>query len=124
MGLLSKLLAPVSKVVSRVAPFLPIPGAAAIGKGAQVLSGILTKAVKPAAKVVAVGAGFEVGSRAVASRYGAPKVQPVDQYGRPIYRKRRGQGLSARDIRGCQKVARVVTHFGYKPKMHARRKRR
>jgi len=39
-------------------------------------------------------------------------------------RKRHRRGLSASDIRGAQKVARLVQHFGYKPKVKAHRKRR
>lgn len=38
-------------------------------------------------------------------------------------RKRR-QGLSARDIRGASKVAKIVSCFGYKPKMSYRCKRK
>ena len=39
-------------------------------------------------------------------------------------RRRKGRGLSASDIRGAQKVARLVQHFGYKPKIKARRRGR
>ena len=38
--------------------------------------------------------------------------------------RRRRAGLTARDIKGAQKVARVVQAFGYKPKMQHRKKRR
>jgi hypothetical protein len=39
-------------------------------------------------------------------------------------RKKHRRGLTASDIRGAQKVARVVQHFGYKPKIKARRRGR
>jgi hypothetical protein len=38
--------------------------------------------------------------------------------------RRRRAGLTARDIKGAQKVARVVQAFGYKPKLQHRKKRR
>jgi len=43
-------------------------------------------------------------------------------FGFPRRKKRRG--LSASDIRGAQKVARLVSHFGYKPKIRARKRGR
>jgi hypothetical protein len=39
-------------------------------------------------------------------------------------RKKHRRGLTASDIRGAQKVARLVQHFGFKPKIKARRRRR
>jgi hypothetical protein len=39
-------------------------------------------------------------------------------------RKKHRRGLSGADIRGAQKVARLVQHFGYKPKIKAHRRRR
>jgi len=39
-------------------------------------------------------------------------------------RRRKGRGLTASDIRGAQKVARLVQHFGFRPKIKARRRRR
>jgi hypothetical protein len=38
--------------------------------------------------------------------------------------KRRRKGLSGRDIQGAQRVAALVSSFGYKPKLPCRRKGR
>lgn len=88
---------------------------------------LLTKAMTPriakqAAGVVAAGAGFEVGSRLVSGR--GKKPQMIDpRTGKP-FKKHRRAGLSGRDIMGAQKVARVVSAFGYKPKFKKRKVRR
>jgi len=80
------------------------------------------KIAKQAAGVVAAGAGFEVGSRIVSGR--GRKPQLIDpRTGKP-FKKHRRQGLSGRDIMGAQKVARVVSMFGYKPKFKKRKGKR
>lgn len=39
-------------------------------------------------------------------------------------KSRRGRGLTGSDIRGAQKVARLVQAFGFRPKIKARKRRR
>lgn len=143
MGLLAK----IGGFISKVAPVLPIPGAGIIGK----IGGVVSKiGVKKAAVIVGAGAGFEAGSALVrrgvggggggmaggfaggmpdvcaygpdGHKYRLSKPRAASAGGRWVRCRPRGQGLSARDIRGAQKVARVVHAFGWKPKM-AKRKR-
>ena len=64
--------------------------------------------------VAGVGAATAVGT-AIANRSGG---QIVDMG--PVRRKRKG--LSGRDIQGAQRVMALVSSFGYKPKLPARRK--
>jgi hypothetical protein len=54
----------------------------------------------------------------------APSSRSSGSYGLPGVRKKHRRGLTASDIRGAQKVARLVQHFGFKPKIKARRRRR
>lgn len=131
MGLFAKLSSRVGGLVSKLAPaasFIPGVGPVAsrvMAIGGKALSmakrtpaGVVT-AGKYAGGAVATGAAFEVGGRLARGRGVA--IDP--RTGMP-YRKRRGQGLSARDIRGAQKVARIVQHFGYKPKIKPRKRHR
>lgn len=57
-------------------------------------------------------------------KYAMSKPRPASPGGRWYRCRPRGRGISARDIRGAQKVARVVHAFGWKPKMHKRKGRR
>ncbi len=142
MGLLSK----VGGLVSRIAPILPIPGAGIIGKLGGALSRI---GLKTTAVAVGTGAAFGVGEYAVGRatgggggfpagmpggrvciigpdghKYAMSQPRPASPGGRWYRCRPRGRGLSARDIRGAQKVARVVRYFGFKPKLSHHRRRR
>jgi len=74
---------------------------------------------------IAVGT---VGGTVLANRMtgGARALGRGDPYydGEAFYRRRRRRGLSGRDIEGAQRVARVVSTFGYKPKFKRRKGRR
>lgn len=117
MGLLSK----VAGLVTKIAPILPGP----IGKGVGLLAKLGTKlpgGIKTAGGVVAAGAGFEAGSALV--RRAGGRGQMIDpRTGKP-FKKHRRTGLSGRDIKGAQKVARLVRAFGFKPKFAKRKGRR
>lgn len=52
--------------------------------------------------------------------FAAPRAR-TGGYGGP---RRKRRGLSAADIRGAQKVARLVQHFGFRPKIKARKRGR
>jgi hypothetical protein len=59
------------------------------------------------------GGGSPMGFAALPSRGGFGGV-----------RRKKRRGLSASDIRGAQKVARLVQHFGFRPKIKARKRGR
>lgn len=142
MGLLAK----IGGFAARYAPMIPGPVGMAAGKIGQVVSRI---GVKKAAVIVGAGAGFEAGGALARRAFGggAPggfpggmpdvctygpdghkyrlsKPRPASPGGRWVRCRARGTGLSGRDIRGAQKVARVVRAFGFKPKFAKRKGRR
>ena len=110
---------PILKSVA--AKFAPQLAAGAKRIGGKLLSKVTAKR---AAGVVAAGAGFEVGGRLVrGGGQGAMRGLIDPRTGKPFPRRKR-HGLSASDIRGAQKVARLVRAFGYKPKIKPRRRGR
>lgn len=117
MGLLAKL----APLAAKFGGFIPV-----VGPAVQKIGGILAKIPgRKVAAVVGAGAGFELGGRAVRGRGRMARgPMPVDpRTGRPFQRRRRA-GLSASDIKGAQKVARLVRAFGYKPKIKPRKRGR
>jgi len=49
----------------------------------------------------------------------------LDHFGNPVRRRRRSQkGVTGRDIKGANRVAKLVQKFGFKPKMKERKKKR
>lgn len=121
MGLWSK----VAGIGLKVASFTPGIGGVIgkVGGGLMKvgqLAGKVPGVVRKGGAIAGAGAAFELGGRAVR---GGRSVAIDPRTGKP-YRHRRGQGLSARDIRGAQKVARIVQHFGYKPKIKPRKHKR
>ena len=49
----------------------------------------------------------------------------LDRFGNPVRRRRRSQkGVTGRDIKGANRVAKLVQKFGFKPKMKERKKRK
>lgn len=127
MGLLSKFVAKAAPFAAKFGGFIPGAGPI-IQKAGMILSKIPGKKV---AAVVGAGAGFELGGRAVRGPSGmaggaarARFQQIIDpRTGRPFKRPKR-HGLSASDIKGAQKVARLVRAFGYKPKIKPRKRGR
>jgi len=118
MGLLSKAIG----LVQKIAPVIPGAGGI-VAKGVGLLAKVPgLKVAKAGVGLAAGGAAFEAGGRLVRGRGAAPKIDP--RTGLPFPRKKRRAGLSGRDILGAQKVARVVSAFGYKPKFKKRKGRR
>jgi hypothetical protein len=133
MGLLAKLVPKLGGLAQKFGGFIP-----GVGPVVSKVGGLLAKLPgKKIAAVVGAGAGFELGGRAVR---GGPSgvlggmarggfMHPHKGYsvaGREHWhggRKKRA-GLTANDIRGAQKVARIVTMFGFKPKLKKRKRGR
>lgn len=95
-------------------PALVSAGRTAVSRwGSRVVSKIGQRLSGPAAKSVAIGAGAGyVGSSAAGWMDAGPAT------------RRRRKGLSGRDIEGAQRVMKLVSTFGYKPKLPCRRKGR
>jgi hypothetical protein len=125
MGLLAKFLPKLGGLAQRFGGFIP-----GVGPVVSKVGGLLAKLPgKKVAAVVGAGAGFELGGRAVRGPSGKPtmasRAAARSMYGEPgTFRRRRRAGLTANDIRGAQKVARVVQSFGYKPKIKKRKRGR
>lgn len=108
-------------------PMLKVAGMALMKSkvGQQAMMGgkklLAKRFARGAAVAVGGGAAFEGGSRFVRGRGRRANIDP--QTGLPMRRRRRA-GLTAGDIRGAQKVARIVRAFGFKPKFAKRKKSR
>jgi len=149
MGLLAKFTQKVAPVLGKFGGLVPV-----IGPQLQRAGQLLSKIGPKAGAIIGGGAAFGLGEAAVTRALGPSMVggppgmqagggggglciigpdghkykqsrpRPASPGGRWYRCRPRGRGLSARDIRGCQKVMRVVQHFGYKPKLKHRSKRR
>jgi hypothetical protein len=116
---MSKLMRKVAPIGLKLMSMAPGP----IGMAGKVLSKIpMRKTAAVAAAGGVFGAAETIGSRGVGG-YRTRMQVPIDpRTGRP-YRKRSRQGLSGRDIKGAQKVARLVQAFGFRPKIKPRKRR-
>lgn len=121
---------PFLAVAARAAlPALRRTGPKLMGKAGGALRSLLGgRAARVGAVAVGTGAAFEAGGRVVRGR--RPGLQYDPQTGQRInprtglpFRKRR-RGVTGADIRGAQRVARLVSAFGFKPKFARRKKRR
>jgi hypothetical protein len=121
MGLLAKILPKLGGALQTFGGFVP-----GVGPVLAKAGGLLAKIPgKKVAAVVGAGAGFELGGRAVRGRAPARRgMGLIDPRTGMAFRRPKRRGLTANDIRGAQKVARLVKSFGYKPHLKVKKGRR